>query len=410
MSTAPGASPWRGRILALVGILLVALNLRAAVVALAPIADRVSADVPLDAIVIGVLGAAPPLAFALAGLLTPRLARRVGIEHALVVGIGLMAVGQLVRAVAPVPALLVTASVVAFLGIGIGNVLMPPLVRRYFPDRIGGVSGGYITVQALGATVAPLVAVPVAAAAGWRVSLGSWALVALVAAVPWIVELILRRGREPRDPALLGAVPPEEAVGRMWRSPTAWAMAAGFASTAAIAYSVFSTFPALLAGVAGVDDAEAGALVAVFSLGGLPLAIVMPMLAARLRSAVGPILFTIALSVVGFLGLLLAPHLSPWLWMGAVSLGGAFFPYCLALVGMRSRTQAGAVALSGFMQGVGYIAGAVGPLLVGILHAITGGWTASLILLLVALVPLVPAAFVLSRPRFVEDEVARLSP
>jgi CP family cyanate transporter-like MFS transporter len=92
--------------------------------------------------------------------------------------------------------------------------------------------------------------------------------------------------------------------------------------------------------------------------------------------------------------------------MSCVALGAAFFPYSLALVGVRSRSHVGSVALSGFMQAVGYIAGALGPLLVGVLHAVTGSWTGSLILLLVALVPLVPAAFVLRRPRLVEDEIA----
>jgi CP family cyanate transporter-like MFS transporter len=414
VSTDAGRPPWRGRILALSGILLVALNLRAAVASLSPIADRISTDVPLDAIVLGVLGAAPPLAFALAGILTPRISARFGIEHTLLGAIVLLVVGQLFRAfaVGPTagPVVVLVGSVVAFLGIGVGNVLMPPIVRRYFPDRIGTVTSGYVTVQQLGATVAPLVAVPLAVVVGWRLSIGSWGVLAVLAAVPWVVELTRTRGRETREAAGLAAAR-EAPIGRgIWRSPTAWAMAAGFSSTSAVAYVVFSAFPALLHGVAHLDDATGGAFVALFSFVGLPLAIVMPQLAARLRSSVGPALFSIVLSVAGFLGLLLAPAASPLLWMVLVSLGAAYFPYSLALVGARSRTQAGALALSGFMQGVGYTAGALGPLLVGILHAVTGGWTAPLIVLLIATVPLVPAAIVLRRPRFVEDDVLRSAP
>jgi MFS transporter, CP family, cyanate transporter len=406
MSAVP--SPWRGRLLAFAGILLVALNLRAAVLALSPIAHRISVDVPLDAIVLGVIGAAPPLAFAAAGFFTPRLAGRLGVEQTLLVGVAFMAVGQIVRAVVPSAAVIVVGTVVALLGIGIGNVLMPPLVRRYFPDRIGGVTGSYVTVQTIGATVVPLVAVPLAVAAGWRFSLGSWAIIAVVAAVPWLVELARARGRGSREAVVIGAseAEPPLAAG-MWRSPTAWAMAAGFTSTAAVAYVVFAAFPALLADVARVDDATAGALVAVFSLGGIPLAIVAPLLAARLRSSTGPALFSVVLTGTGFIGLLLAPAAAPWVWMACVSLGGAFFPYSLALVGVRSRTHRGSVALSGFMQAIGYIAGALGPLLVELLHAATGGWTASLIVMLVLLLPLVPAAIILSRPRLVEDELER---
>lgn len=406
MNRPPGPSPWRGRLLALTGILLVALNLRAAVASLAPIAGRISVDVPLDAIVLGVLGAAPPLAFALAGVLTPRLSARFGVEHTLLGAVALMLAGQVLRAVATGPAagpaVVLGGSVVAFFGIGVGNVLLPPLVRRYFPDRIGTVTSGYVTMQTLSATIAPLIAVPLGVAVGWRLSVGSWSVLALLAAVPWIVELTRVRGRDA----------PPEGVGRpspldrgIWRSRTAWAMAAGFTSTSATAYVVFSTFPALLAGVANVDAATGGALVAVFSLVGLPLGIVMPALAARLRSSAGPALFSLVLNIGGFLGLLLAPTAAPLLWMVCIALGGAFFPYSLALVGVRSRTEEGALALSGFMQGVGYTAGALGPLLVGILHAVTGGWTAPILVLLVATVPLVPAAIVLSRPGYIEDEV-----
>ena len=405
MIDAHAPSPWRGRLLVLAGILLVALNLRAAVVALSPIVHQISHDVPLDSIVLGILGAAPPLAFAVAGALTPRLTVWWGVERTLLVGIGLLVLGQLVRAVVPSAPVIVVASVLAFLGIGVGNVLMPPLVRGYFPDRIGGVTAAYVTVQTVGATIAPLVAVPVAIAVGWQTSLGSWAIVAAVAAVPWIAELVRARGREPLDTAAIAAARPEPLAGRIRRSPTAWAMAAGFATTGAVAYTVFATFPALLADVAHVDEATAGVLVAVYSLGGIPLSILMPPLAARLRSSVGPALATFVLNATGFLGLLIAPTFSPWLWIVCISLGAAFFPYCLALVGFRSRSHAGSVALSGFMQAFGYVAGALGPLLAGVLHAATGSWTGSLILLLVALVPLVPAAWILRRPRFVEDEV-----
>lgn len=407
MSSIPGDAAGRGRLLALAGILLVALNLRAAVVALSPIAHQISADVPLDALVLGVLGAAPPLSFALAGALTPRLSARIGVEHSVLVGVALMTAGQVLRSVAGSPWLVIAGSAITFVGIGVNNVLMPALVRRSFPDRIGGVTAAYVTVQTVGATIAPLVAVPLALAVGWRWSLGSWALVALAAAIPWIVELLRARGRDLHGIDAVPTASTEAALaGGMWRSPTAWAMALGFLSTASIAYVVFGIFPSLLAGVAHVDEATAGALIAVFSIGGLPLAIVMPPLAARLRSATGPAIVSFVLNAAGFLGLLSAPTLV-WLWMSCIALGAGFFPYSLALVGVRSRTHAGSVALSGFMQGVGYVVGAAFPLLAGVLHTLTGHWTASLWLMLAAVVPLVPAAIVLRRPSRVEDEVAR---
>src|SRR5690606_13602917 len=128
-------SLWAGRALALLGVLLVALSLRTPVAAMSPILDRIGSEIPLDAFVLGLIAAAPPLAFAASSVVAPLVARRLGLEPALVASLLAMMLGHLFRAVAPEQVTLVLGTVLALLGVGIGNVLLPPIVRRYFPDR-----------------------------------------------------------------------------------------------------------------------------------------------------------------------------------------------------------------------------------------------------------------------------------
>lgn len=401
---------WAGRSAALLGILLVALNLRTAVASISPIIGHIDADVPLDTIVLAVIGMAPPLAFAASGILAPIIARHIGLERALLASVGLMIVGHLARALSPTPVSLVIASAVALIGVGIGNVLLPPLVKRYFPDRIGLVTSIYVTLMSISTAVPPMVAVPLADAAGWRVSLGIWFLVAVAAVAPW-VTVLLRHRREANARSLdsESTQPVEEArpelIGALWRSPTAWAITIAFAISATTAYASFIWLPELLVDVAGTSPATAGLLLALFAFMGFPAGIGIPLLAARMRN-VGLLVYAGAAFVVAAsAGLLLAPQAAVVVWVAFAGLGTLLFPLSLVLIGLRTRSHEGAVALSGFVQAIGYTVGATGPLVVGLLHDVSGDWNLALVFLLAAGLAGIVPAILLARPSFVEDEL-----
>ncbi|MBN9607235.1 MAG: MFS transporter [Actinomycetales bacterium] len=392
-----------GRIAALLGIVLVALTLRTAVGAFSPIVEQIGVDIDLGPLLIGAIGALPPVVFAVSSLLAPRLAR-FGLERGVAVMTLVAAAGHAIRAIAPDGAVLLLGTLLALAGAGVGNVLLPPLVKRWFPGRIPAITALYVTVMSLGATAPPLFAVPIADAAGWRLALGVWALLPLAAAAPWIVELVGRRGLEPRDVAAREAV--EEPSGRLAvvRSPLAWAMALLFGATTVGAYAVFAWLPLMLRDLAGVGEAEAGAMLALFAILGFPQAIAVPLLASRVGRQAPLVVLGMLCFTGGWLGLLLAPRAAPVLWTVLIGLGPLIFPLALSLINLRSRTHAGSVATSAFVQGIGYTLGAAGPLVVGVLHQLTGGWTAALILLIAIVVLDVPAVVLLSRPGVVEDD------
>lgn len=394
---------WAGRTLALVGIVLVAFNLRTAVASLSPILVELEQEVALPAAVVGFLGMLPPLCYAVFGIVTPLFAKRLGLELTLIIALAALAVGMLGRGLAPDALSLVGTSALTFAAIGVGNVLLPPLVKRYFPDRVGLMTTIYVTAMSVSTFTPPLIAVPIAEAAGWRVSLGQWGVVAAIALVPWIALLV-----HPKRRAESGI--PEEAergfLRYAFRSPVAWALTTIFAVAGFNAYAVFAWLPPILHDIAGTTPTQSGVLLALYAAMGLPAGLVVPILAARL----GRVRLLIAIAVVsfvaGYLGLLLAPGFAPWLWVALAGAGPLLFPLALVLINLRTRTHSGAVALSGFVQSAGYLIVAIGPLAVGLIHDATGGWVWPLVLLLCSAVPAAIAGAVVARPRYFEDERA----
>ncbi|MGV8858514.1 MAG: CynX/NimT family MFS transporter [Rhodoglobus sp.] len=401
---------WAGRTIALGGILLVALNLRTAVSAISPITREIAVDIPLDNVALGLLGMIPPMAFAISAIFSAPIARRLGLERFLILAIGFMIVGHLLRGAAGGYAMLLVGSALALIGMGIGNVLLPPLVKRYFPDRIGMVTALYATLASASAAVPALVAVPVAHATDWRVSLGIWSILAFASLIPWMT-LLVQRSREKRDTSANDTAELPQALplrGRpIWQSPVAWTIAIVFAVSSFNVYGVLTWLPDILAQTTDTTAAESGALLALYAAMGLPAALFIPVLAARLTN-VGPLVqMGVVFFIVGDLGLLLAPGFATALWVLLIGLGALLFPVCLVLINLRSRTMRGSVALSGFVQGVGYTIASLGPLLVGVLREVTGGWVAVFIMLIASAVLASVGGFLLRKPVFVEDQLER---
>lgn len=392
----------RGRILALVGIVLLAFSLRSAVASLSPLFDAIGEDFVLPAAVLGLIGTVPPLCFAVFGLLASGFERRFGLERTTLVALGAVALGLVARAAAIDAYGLLLGSALVFAGVGVGNVLLPALVKKYFPDRIGLMTTVYSTMMAISTFVPPLVAVPVADAAGWRTSLGLWAVFALAGLAPWIV-LALRARR-----AALAEVDLEpvstRVFGRMWRLPTAWALAVTFFVSSAVAYTSFAWLPKILVDTAGVTPQVAGTLLSLFALIGLPASLVVPVLVAR-RGVVLPLFIVASASgVLGAGGLLVAPASAPWLWVTLLGILPLLFPLVLTSVGLRTRTHDATVALSSFAQSLGYGVTMLMPIGVGLIHDATGSWTVPLVMLLAISLLAVPAGVVIARRKTVEQE------
>lgn len=393
---------FEGRLLVFVAIVMSALTLRVAVTAFTPLAARIGDDIGYSTAVVGVFGMLPTAMFALGGLLTPVFSRRLGLEMTALAAMLMTGVGSVLRALVPDTWQLLAFSAFALAGMGIGNVVIPPLVKRYFSDRLAMLSSVYIVMVQLGTVLPALITVPIADAHGWRLSLGMWAALAFAAALPWIAVLRTRRANARFDTTEMPADADAAATGKVWRSPLAWGMAFMFGMTSLITYSMFTWLPTIFSD-AGANAAFGGSMVGIFALIGLVAALSAPIVVGRMANPFPVVLGCAVFFFIGFGGLLFAPMSAPLVWVLALGLGPSTFPMALTLINLRTRTGAGSAALSGFTQGVGYSVACVGPLLFGALHTMTGGWPVPFAFLAVAVLILMAGAWVACKPRFLED-------
>ncbi|MEU0597356.1 CynX/NimT family MFS transporter [Streptomyces sp. NPDC006393] len=425
-SRVPGTPPeprkastraWTTR-LVMVGIVLAAVNLRPAITSLGALLEEVRDGLGMSGSVAGLLTSVPPLCFAVFGVMAPRLARRFGPAAVVCAGMAAITAGLLIRPYAGNTAGFLVASALALMGIAVSNVLMPVIVKRWFPDRVGSMTGLYSMALALGTSTAAAVTVPLTGAlgGGWQPGLAVWAALAAVAVVPWL-PLVRDRGSAPADRApaeqrsarretARAEQAPQAPAPRITRSRTAWALAAFFGLQATAAYITMGWMAQIFRD-AGVSAGTAGLLLAVTMVMGVPLAFVIPRLATRLPHQ-GPIVVVLGVcGLAGYAGLYLAPASGAWAWALLLGVSNCAFPLALTMVGMRARTGPGVAQLSAFAQSTGYLISIPGPLLVGVLYQSSGGWGLPIALMTGLMIPQMVAGWLAGRDRTVEDEATR---
>ncbi|WP_246238681.1 CynX/NimT family MFS transporter [Acrocarpospora corrugata] len=377
-------------------MVLAALNLRVAVTSVGAVLHEINSGLGMSGLVSGLLTTLPVLCFAVFGAATPWLARRMGEHRLLVAALGLLAVGLVGRALVGSAWLFLVGSAVALAGGALGNVLIPTLIKRHFPGRTGVMMTVYTTALSVGTVLGAAFTLPIDRAAGgnWRVAIGVWASLAVIAAVPWLAVL-----RE--DPKQDG---PKAYAGprAMVRSRLAWSLAGYFGSQSTLAYVMFGwLLQVLLDG--GYSEDQAGLVLGVFTALSIPSSLVVPALAARMRNVRPLVVLFCGMYVVGFLGLLSGQGL--WVWAIVVGAAMAGFPLALALLPLRTCTPEGTAALSAFAQSTGYLVAGVGPLVVGLLYGATGGWTWPFVVLLVVVAGQLLSGWYAGADRVLEDEL-----
>jgi CP family cyanate transporter-like MFS transporter len=360
----------------LVGIVLLAVNLRPALTGLTPLIGQIRADTGISYGVAGLLTALPLLAMGLLSPIASLLAHRFGMERVLLASMLVLAAGILLRSAGAVTALFLGTAVLGA-AIAIGNVLLPGLVKREFPERVGLMTSTYSTALAVSAAIAAGASFPLAdqVGIGWRASLGSWALLALVAAVAWLPQM---RSARPTNASPADS----QGVNGPWRSALAWQVTLFMGLQSLGYYVVLTWLPEILQEQAGISASLAGWMLALAQAVGIASIFLAPVLAGMRPSQHGVVVVAVALTGAGALGLLVAAETATALWVVLLGLGqGACFSLALTFFALRAPDSEHAAALSGMAQTVGYLLAAVGPFLFGLLRDTTHAWTVPLALL-----------------------------
>lgn len=357
-------------------ILLTAANLRSPITATGPVLADICATFGLSASAAGLLNFIPLFLFAAVAPLASWAGNKAGLEKSLWVAVCLIMLGSVVR-VTPYASGLWAGTVILSTGIAAANVLLPPLIKRDFKHHTAKYIGLYASTMAITASLASGIAAPLqhVSGFGWKLSLGIWIVPALIATVAW---LPLLKNAQPRE------LPHQQAAsGRLrspWKSMLGWQVSLFMALQSMVFYTLIDWFTPY-ASSQGISQESAGWMLFAYQAVAIVANLVCMSALKKYRDQRG-ISFIASLAIfTGLAGLLVFPAL-PLLWLVIAGLGaGASMVICLSLFNLRATDHRQAAALSGMAQCVGYGVAALGPLVFGMLHEVSHGWTVPLIVL-----------------------------
>ncbi|GGI00602.1 MFS transporter [Arthrobacter liuii] len=387
--------------IAFIGVLLIAVNLRVSFVSVGPVLVNISSDLGLSSAAAGFLTGLPLIAFAVFSPLAPVFASRLGLDRAMWMSLLILASGIVLRSL-PVPGFIWAGTVLIGVAIAFLNVLVPSLVKRDFPLRVSQVTGSYTAAQAAFAAVGAAVVVPVAqtSPAGWRLALGVWAglaLVAMAVLLPW-----LRR----HTPSTRQFAKPEAAYRSPWGSALGWQVTA-FMGLQSIAFYVLMAWLPTIEQSRGIPATTAGLHLSVFLLISVFASLGTGGVLHRGSDQRLVSFASGALVFVTFLGLALAPELILlWVVLGALGCG-SLIVIALSLFSLRTLNHPQAASLSGMAQSVGYALGAAGPVVFGALHDAIADWTLPLLATAGAMAVLALMGLFAGRDRVIRESAGR---
>ncbi len=392
-------TPNKGTLLIVITIILIAFNLRAPITAVGSIIDMIQSEYSLSAGVAGSITTLPLIAFAVVSPFVSLFSKRYGYGKVMALGIALIFIGELVRSYTACAGLFIGTGLLG-VGIAIGNVLIPTIIKSQFPTKLGVMTSIYVTSMCISAAIGAGISIPLASnlGLGWQNSLAVWASISVVTLAAWMFQVNKKSSSSAPQVQSKGK-------GSIWRSKTAWWVTLYMGIQSLIFYSLVAWLPTIII-AKGMTPNFAGTVALTYQLLAIPATLTIPMLCARFKRQSMLTIFVSALYIVG-VGLLLMATSHFVILCSAVMMSlamGASISASIAFISLRSPNATRTSELSGMAQSAGYLLAAVGPTLFGTLYDFTGSWTPTISLILVLLVLLGFCGYKAGRDRHTHEE------
>ncbi|WFR61072.1 MFS transporter [Paenibacillus amylolyticus] len=362
----------------ILGIIVIAANLRTPLTSVGPLVSLIRDDVHISNTLAGLITTVPLLAFALLSPLVPKLGRRYGVERIIWIALMLLTAGILIRSLSGAVNLFIGTVILGF-AIAVCNVLLPSIIKRDFPNKIGSMTGVYSISMNLCGAIASGISVPLAMNAGlkWQGALGIWGILSFVSILCWLPQL-----RSQTKPTATTSQQVARNDVNVWKSPLAWQVTLFMGIQSMVFYVLIAWLPEILK-QQGMESNQSGWYLSIMQLAMLPFTFIVPVIAGRMNSQRLLVIITTGLLSTGTLGLLYGSSNVILLWIIILGIGGGFaFSLAMMFFGLRTENAHQAAELSGMAQSIGYLLAAIGPALIGYLHDATNSWNLPLFILL----------------------------
>lgn len=354
--------------LLIIGVILVGANLRVPLTSAGALVSFIRDDFGISNALAGAITTLPLIAFALLSPFAPKIANKIGMERTIAISLALLIIGILIRSAGAIE-LLFTGTLLVGLGIAVGNVLIPGIIKMNFPFKIGLMTGLYAIVMNVFGALGSGLSIPIATSGsfGWRGSLVIWSGLALITLLIWLPQLMKKHDAKKKIN--------NQKIGGMLRSPLAWKITVFMGAQSLIFYTLITWLPTILT-ANGYDIHLAGWGVFIFQFASIPFTFIIPVIADRMKNQVMLAFVSSGLILAGIIGLLAGLSELSILWVVFLGIGnGSAFSLSMMFFTLRTKDGYEAAELSGMAQSLGYLLAAVGPVLVGGLQDITGSWT-----------------------------------
>ncbi len=356
----------------IISILLLSANLRAPFTSLAPLVEQIMASVQISAVSMGIVTSTPLIMFALASPFCPKLGSKLGLEKSICFALVLIALGVISRSFGHFHWLFIGTTLIG-LGIAVGNVLAPAVIKASFPGRIATITALYGISMGVGSTLSSASMVPVTnmvdeLSVGWRIALAGNLIFPLLALVFWLPRLAKSKTRS------ISRNKDYYPLNELMRQPLAWYFTFALGLNSFTFYTFAGWLPKVLADL-GYSELEAGYVYGFLQFCTIVPGLLLIPIMARSKS-LSPLFVGVALlNGVGVTGLMIAPQWAIF-WVGVFGLGNcSTFILALSILGHISATSTQAATLSGMAQSIGYALAAVGPAIVGMIYSQTQSWS-----------------------------------
>ncbi|ART79091.1 CynX/NimT family MFS transporter [Oceanisphaera avium] len=376
MSSSHPQGPFMGRplisALAIAALMLAAANLRGGLVVVGPLVVDIRDSLGISASSFSLLTTLPLICFGVMSICVPWLTRRWAPQWITIVGLIVISLGVGFRLLDNF-SLVILGTLLLGCAIAVLNVLIPGLVKAFFPSQVGLMTGLYSVTLSMGAGIGVYLAVPLMEQFNnWRFPVAMWALFPLFCVLFWLPMLRVKSVGRPANPQRIS----------LWRDKTAWAITVFMGLQSFYFYSMATWLPKILL-ENGLDAHQAGTATALINLVSIPFNLFVPILAAKMAHQRWLVIGTFLVSFIGILGVWWQPTAAPLLWAAFIGMGcGGSLSLALSFFVLRAENTAQATALSAMAQSIGYLLAALGPVSLGLLHDMSGHWQGALLLLM----------------------------